>query len=128
MPKYKVYEPGVRHARALVRDGKVVRDERDDWSEHAPSADEGTRLIEKDGIKDYAKWYLAIDADEDPENKGAYAFPYGDFKKVHRCGVISAKGRAAQYDHKAVEDAADEILEMIDSKADAGTGKKSRAA
>ncbi|MDF2574983.1 MAG: hypothetical protein K0S05_1895, partial [Agromyces sp.] len=36
----RLNEPALRQARALVRDGKVVRDERDDWSEHAPSADE----------------------------------------------------------------------------------------
>jgi hypothetical protein len=26
----------------------------------------------------------------------AYEFPYGDFQKVHRCGILSAESRAAQ--------------------------------
>ena len=32
-------KPALEHARALVRDGKVVRDERDAWSEAAPTPD-----------------------------------------------------------------------------------------
>ena len=38
-------EPALRHARALVRAGDVVRDERDDWSEAAPTADEENSFI-----------------------------------------------------------------------------------
>ena len=45
----RLNETALKHARSLVRDGKVVRDERDDWSEHAPSADDENRVIEKDG-------------------------------------------------------------------------------
>ncbi len=30
------------------------------------------------------------------ETKGRYKFPYGDFERVHRCGVLSAEVRAGQ--------------------------------
>ena len=39
------------HARRLITQGAVVRDERDDWSEHAPSAaDENTFLDTHDKL------------------------------------------------------------------------------
>lgn len=36
----RLSETALRHARSLVHDGEVERDERDDWSEHAPTTDE----------------------------------------------------------------------------------------
>ncbi|WP_437284743.1 hypothetical protein [Sorangium sp. So ce406] len=33
-------------------------------------------------------------------------FPYGDFEKLHRCGVIAAEVRAAQYEDREIEVAA----------------------
>ncbi len=110
----KLNEPGLRQARSLVRDGKVVRDERDDWSEAAPSADEENDFIEKHGWTEYGHWHLGVDDDEDRETKGHYSFPYGDFARVRRGGVISAESRAAQYDHYDIRDAAKKLLELID--------------
>ena len=116
MPKYKVNDKAVAHAKRLIKDGKVAKDVRDDWSEHAPSAEKGSSLLEKEGLKEYSLWHLAIDPEQDSENKGAYAFPYGDFRKVHRGAVIAAKVRASQYDHDDVRKATDELLELIDSE------------
>lgn len=111
----RLNETALRHARSLVRDGKVVRDERDDWSEHAPSADDENRFIEKEGWAEFRHWHLGIDDDENDEAKGAYSFPYGDFSKVHRCAVISLESRAGQHGHDEVRDAAKKLLELIDS-------------
>ena len=107
--------PAVEQARALVRDGKVVRDERDDWSEAAPTADEENAFIEREGWTEYSHWHLGVDRDENPETKQASSFPYGDFRKVHRSGVIAAESRAGQYDHDDIEDALKKLLELIDS-------------
>jgi hypothetical protein len=104
------------HARKLVEEGDVVRDERDDWSEHAPSTADENAYIEKHGYKEYGQWFLGVDDDKDPETKGHYSFPYGDFKKVHRCGVISAESRAAQNDHDDIAKALKNLLELIDKK------------
>lgn len=112
----KLNETALRHARSLVRDGKVVRDERDAWSEHAPSADDENAFIDDDGWTDYGKWYLGVDDDDDRDTKQRYSFPYGDFKKVHRCGVISLESRAGQYDHDDIRDAAKKLLELIDDE------------
>lgn len=110
----KLNETGLRHARSLVRDGKVVRDERDDWSEHAPSADEENEFIEKHGWAEYGKWHLGVDDDEDRETKAHYSFPYGDFRKVHRCGVISLESRAGQHGHDRIRDKSKALLDLID--------------
>jgi hypothetical protein len=108
-------KPALEQARSLVRDGKVVRDERDDWSEAAPTADEENAFIEREGWTAYSHWHLGVDRDENPETKQAYTFPYGDLRRVHRSGVIAGESRAGQYDHTEVEDALKGLLELIDA-------------
>jgi hypothetical protein len=111
-------EPALRQARSLVRDGKVVRDERDDWSEAAPSADDENAFIEREGWTAFSHWHLGIDESANPETKQAYSFPYGDFRRVYRSGVISGESRAGQYDHAEIERALKKLLDLIDSSAD----------
>ena len=110
----KLNESGLRHARSLVRDGKVVGDERDDWSEDAPSADDENAFIDEHGYAEYAKWHLGVDPDASDDTKGRYKFPYGDLSKVHRCAVISGESRAGQYDHDDIEKALKGLLDLID--------------
>jgi hypothetical protein len=43
-----------------------------------------------------------------------YEFPYGDFEMVHRCGVLAAESRAAQYQHSDIETAAAHLHGMLD--------------
>ncbi|WEG07406.1 hypothetical protein PU630_08995 [Microbacterium horticulturae] len=109
-------EPALRQARALVRDGKVTRDERDDWSEAAPTADEENSFIEREGWTEFAHWHLGVDKSENRETKQAYSFPYGDFRTVRRSGVISGESRAGQYDHAEIRDALKSLLELIDDQ------------
>ena len=110
----KLNKPAVELARKLVREGKVVKDERDAWSEHAPSSDQENTFVEKNGWTDYSHWHLGIDDEESADTKGKYSFPFGDFTKVHRCGVISLESRAAQFDHDEIAKAAKSLLELID--------------
>jgi hypothetical protein len=112
----RLNQTALKHARSLVRDGKIVRDERDDWSEHAPSAGEENAFIDKHGWTDYGKWHLGVDDDENRETKGHWSFPYGDFTKVHRCAVISLESRAGQYDYDDIRDEAKKLLELIDDE------------
>ncbi|MEU4392512.1 hypothetical protein [Kribbella sp. NPDC023855] len=102
------------HAKSLARKKKVVMDDRDDWSEHAPSADDENSYLDKHGWKEYGQWYLGIDTEMGEETKGHYKFPYGDFRKVHRCGVISAESRAAQNDYDDIAKAVAELHELLD--------------
>jgi hypothetical protein len=110
--------PAVKHARSLIREGKVVRDERDDWSEAAPDAEAENRFIEENGWTEYSHWHLGIDKSENRETKQAYTFPFGDFRKVHRSGVVSGESRAGQYDHDEIRDELRKLLELIDGESD----------
>jgi hypothetical protein len=110
--KYKVNDAAVKKARQLIRDGKVNMDS--DWSEAQPSADDENRYRDSHSWDEYGEWFLAIDTEASEETKDRYNFPYGDFKQLHRDGVIAAKQRAAQNDHTAIEKAADELLELVD--------------
>ncbi|MET0933155.1 MAG: hypothetical protein ABWX56_05540 [Mycetocola sp.] len=111
----KLNQPAFRQAKKLIADGKVERDERDDWSEHAPSADEENAYLDKHSWTDYSHWHLGIDDDHPRDTKGHYKFPIGDFTRVHRCGVISAESRAGQNNYDDIRDALKKLLEKIDS-------------
>jgi hypothetical protein len=111
----KLNQPAYEHAQRLIADRQVVLDERDDWSEHQPSAQDENRFIQEHGMDEYARWYLGVDEEQPKENKGRYRFPYGDFEKVHRCGVLSAESRAGQYKHFDIERAAAHLHGMLDA-------------
>lgn len=104
------------HAKHLVSEGKVVHDERDDWSEAAPSAKQESDFIDKHGWTEYGHWHLGIDKDQSEETKGRFSFPYGDFSKVRRGGIISGESRASQNDYDDIRDALGDLLKKIDEK------------
>jgi hypothetical protein len=109
----QVRKESVEFAKDLIRDGKV--DKESDWSEAQPSTEEENNYLDDHSWDEYANWFLATDEEEGDEGeKGYYSFPYGDFEVVHRDGLNAAKQRAGQYDHTDVEEAADELLSMID--------------
>jgi hypothetical protein len=111
----KLNKSGFDFAKELVNAGRVVVDERDDWSEHQPLAEAENEFIRQHGWGEYGKWHLGIDDQEEEETKGRYKFPYGDFKNVHRCGVLAAESRAGQYKYHDIENAAAHLHGMIDS-------------
>lgn len=113
MPNYEVNEDAVRQARELIDAGTY--DDRTEWSDAAPSADDGNEQIEKHGWDGYAAWHLAVDPEANEETKKRYSFPYGDFRKVNRAALIHGKQRAAQNGHDAVEKAFDDLLQRLDS-------------
>lgn len=104
------------HARELLKAKHVVLDDSGAWSEHRPSADQENAFIREHGIAEYAKWYLGIDDREDENSVTRYKFPYGDFKQVHRCGVVAVESKACESEYYAIEVAASELHGMIDNK------------
>lgn len=112
----KLNRSGFAHAKELVSKGKVVIDERDDWSEHQPTTSEENIFIQANGFAEYGKWHLGIDDEEDENTKKRYKFPYGDFANVHRCAVLSAESRAGQYKHFDIERAAAHLHGMIEAQ------------
>lgn len=107
-------DAAIKHAKQLIAHGTVVTDS--DWSDAQPTADEENQYIDRNGWNTYSDWFLGLDEDENESTKAHFAFPFGDFEKVHRSGVIAAKQRASQYGHAEVEAAADDLLKMIDKQ------------
>ena len=103
-------------AQDRIKDGKVVRDELDDWSEHQPSTRQENEFIEANGWDEYANWHLGIDDEASEHTKARYKYPYGDFTQVHRCGVLAAEVRAGRNKHADIEDAAVHLRDMIDER------------
>ena len=48
------------------------------------------------------------------QTKARYAFVYGDFRRIHRMGIIACMYRAAEWRHKDIELAAHELLQRLD--------------
>jgi hypothetical protein len=109
-------EKAYNRAKALIVEERVVRDQRDDWSEHQPSTQQENEFIDAHGFAEYSRWYLGIDDEYDEDKKSRYKFPYGDFKRVHRCGVLAAESRAGQNKYFDIENAAAHLHGMIDAK------------
>jgi hypothetical protein len=103
------------HAKTLIIEGRFVFDDRDAWSEHQPSAAVENRFIQENGYGEYARWYLGVDDEAPEDTKGHYRFPYGDFEKVHRCGLLAAESRAGQHKHVDIELAVAHLHGMIDA-------------
>lgn len=112
----KLNKRAFSYAKELVEEGMVVHDNRDAWSEDQPSTMEENKFIEKHGFGEYGDWHLGVDDEEPEETKKRYEFPYGDFERVHRCGILAAESRAGQYKHQDIEAAAAHLLSMIDAK------------
>jgi hypothetical protein len=113
----KLYKPGFEHAKNRVSEGQAVIDDRDAWSEHQPTTQEENAFINANGIAEYAKWHLGVDDEKPKDTKGHYKFPYGDFKKVHRCAILTAESRAGQYKYLDIEKAAAHLHGMIEELA-----------
>jgi hypothetical protein len=117
MSKMNVNKQAVKKAKDLIKKHQYVIDS--DWSEAQPSSDDENKFLDRHDWDDYGQWHLALDSSGTDETKDHYNFPYGDFRRVHRSGLIAVKQRAAQNDYWEVEQVADELLEMLDkTKAD----------
>jgi hypothetical protein len=112
----KLNQRGFEHARKLLADGRNVWDQLDDWSGHQPSSAQENAFIDQQGIDVYGQWFLGVD-DADRAPKGRFRYPYGDFDRVHRCGVLAAEARAAQRGHHDVETAAGHLHGEFDGLA-----------
>ena len=86
------------------------------WTEANPSADEENAYLENHSWTDFGEWHLGIDETAAEETMDRYGFPYGDFRRVHRSGLIAAKQRAAQNDYADIEQAADALLSLLDEQ------------
>ena len=112
MAKYLVNEAGLAHARELIAARRYVL--RSEWGRVQPSAEEENAYLEKHSWAEYGAWHLALTEGANEETKARYAFVYGDFRRVHRMGIIACHYRAAEWRHKDIELAAHELLQRLD--------------
>jgi len=112
MATYELNEAAVAYAKELIRAKKYVLDS--DWGRVQPSAEEQNAFLDKHGWDEYLKWHLGLTVGAKDETKARYGFVYGDFRKLHRTGLIACVYRASEWRHKAIELAAHDLLQILD--------------
>lgn len=115
MARYELNRAAAARCRELIDAHQYVLDS--DWGEVQPGADEQNAYLERHGWDDYAVWHLGLTVGAADETKARYGFGYGDFRRVHRTGLIACVYRAAEWRHKKVELAAHELLQHLDEVA-----------
>lgn len=115
MASYTLNKEAVANARQLI-DGRqyVLKSE---WGESQPSADDENAFLEKHKWDEFAAWHLGLTKGATDETKARYGFVFGDFRRVHRSGLIACIYRAAEWHHKTIELAAHDLLQHLDDVA-----------
>jgi hypothetical protein len=114
MASYLVNQAAVAHAKELIDARQYVLDS--DWGEVQPNAAAQNAFLASHSWEEYAAWHLGLTEGAKDGTKARYAFVYGDFRRVHRTGVIACLYRAAEWRHKNVERVAYELLQYLDDK------------
>jgi hypothetical protein len=112
MASYSVNRKGVEHARKLIDARQYVLESA--WGDVQPSAADENAFLESHSWDEYAAWHLGLTDGAEDETKARYAFVYGDFRRLHRMGLIACQYRAAEWRHKEVELAAHALLQLLD--------------
>ena len=112
MATYALNPAALAWARDLIDKRQYVLDS--DWGEVQPRAEAQNAYLETHDWDDYAKWHLGLTDGVADETKARHAFVYGDFRRVHRTGLIACVYRASEWRHKDVELAAHDLLQHLD--------------
>jgi hypothetical protein len=110
---YSVNERAVAHARQLIESRQYVL--RSEWGEVQPRADDENAFLASHSWDEYAAWHLGLTQGAPDETKARYAFVFGDFRRIHRSGIIACHYRAAEWQHKEIELAAHDLLQLLDA-------------
>ena len=114
MASYSVNEQAVANARRLIASRQYVLDS--EWGEVQPRAGQQNVFLRNHSWEEYAEWHLGLTEGASDETKARYAFVYGDFRRLHRTGLIACHYRAAEWRHKEIELAAHDLLQLLDKK------------
>ena len=112
VPSYAVNPAGVARARQLIDARQYVLDS--DWGDVQPKAAAENAYLESHSWDEYGEWHLALTEGANDETKARYGFVYGDFRRIHRTGLIACVYRASEWRHKEVELAAHDLLQRLD--------------
>ena len=80
-----------------------------------PRADDENAYLESHSWDDYTEWFLGLTEGATEETKARHAVVYGNFRRLHRSGLIACQYRAAEWRHKEIELAAHDLLQHLDA-------------
>jgi hypothetical protein len=126
MASYTLNERAMEQARKLIDARRYVLDS--DWGDRQPGTAEENAFLERHDWEAYGAWFLGLTEGATDETKARHAFVYGDFRRVHRSGLIACVYRASEWRHKAIELAAHELLQHLDRRAGIGIERPKAAA
>jgi hypothetical protein len=109
---YSVNPDAVAYAQQLIDGRQYVLGS--DWGKVQPGASEQNAFLRSHTWEEYARWHLGLTDGARDQTKAGYAFVYGDFRRLHRMGIIACHYRAAEWRHKDIELAAHELLQRLD--------------
>jgi hypothetical protein len=112
---YTVNKAAVARARELIQARQYVLDS--DWGAAQPRADDENSYLKSHSWDEYAQWFLGLTDGANDGTKARHGFVYGDFRRLHRTGIIACLYRAAEWRHKDVERAAYDLLQRLDEQA-----------
>ena len=104
---------GIEKARQLIDARHYVVRSR--WADAQPSTKEANAYLRGHSWDEYGAWHLAVREGAGEETKARYGFVFGDYRRLHRMGLISCWYRAAEWDHKEIELAAADLLQRLDA-------------
>jgi hypothetical protein len=112
MANYSVNERAIARAKRLIEGRQYVLNS--EWGDVQPNARDENAFLESHSWDEYGEWHLGLTEGASEETKARYAFVYGDFRRLHRTGLIACHYRAAEWRHKEIELAAHELLQLLD--------------
>jgi hypothetical protein len=112
MASYTLNEQALEHAKQLIDARQYVLGS--EWGDAQPRAADQNAYLENHSWDEYAGWHLGLTEGATDHTKARYAFVFGDFRRIHRMGVISCYYRAAEWRHTEIYIAAHELLQYLD--------------
>ena len=112
MASYSVNQSAVAHAKRLIKARQYVL--ASDWGDAQPTAEAENAFLDSHSWDEFSEWHLGLTEGATDDTTARYAFVYGDFRRLHRSGLIAAQYRAAEWRHKEIELAAHELLQLLD--------------
>jgi hypothetical protein len=112
MASYTLNDAAVVRCRQLIDARQYVLTS--DWGDVQPRADDQNRYLASHSWEEYAAWHLGLTDGAQDGTKARYAFVFGDFRRVHRTGLIACVYRASEWRHKTIELAAHDLLQHLD--------------
>jgi hypothetical protein len=114
MASYSVNPRAVERAKRLIDSRQYVL--RSKWGDVQPDAEAENAYLKSHSWEEYGDWHLGLTEGAADDTKARYGFVFGDFRRLHRSGLIACHYRAAEWRHKEIELAAHELLQVLDAK------------